>query len=236
MSAGRKRVMWSLAVAMVALLIAIPLLFRPPSDDDAVDNQVVLEPQSLAPLTTPRPLYNGNDLTGWQYEADQWRAISEEGVIAGTAGEIWTTLFDSRSSREPLEFYRLECAITLHEADMAAIIFGIESGHGRDGPGYVLEVTPDKSVSLMERSMENGEAVYTTLLAGDTPLDRDRDTRFRLERQPRGWFLFINGELQGALRHRDLPDLPEFRFTADGGEAWFADIVVTALSSEPASP
>jgi hypothetical protein len=235
----RSKRMWWIGGATVAiaamLALMLPKLFAPEPDVSSDQQADVFAPQALVALSTPRPLYNGVDLDGWVTDGE-WRAVPEEGVIAGSSGEIFTTLFTSRSTREALEFYRLECAVTLHEADRAAIVFGIESGPDRNGPANVLEITPEKSVSLLERTFENGEAVYTTFAEGDTPHPRDREIRFRLERQPRGWFLFINGELQGALHHREKPDLPEFRFAAEGGEAWFSDIVVTALSDQPLSP
>ncbi len=231
-STKRAWIMRGLAGMVILSLILLPWFLPARAPVDSNNAPIELEPELLEPASPPRSLYNGRDLTGWNYEPGVWRAIPEEGVIAGASTEIWTTLFESRSNRRPIEFYRLECVVQLHEADEAAVMFGVESGHGRDGRCHVLSVTAS-GVKLLERTLAGDNADDETVADLPIGMASTSEVLVRLERQPKGWFIYLNDEFQGGIPHREVPDLPEFRFAAVGGEAWFSDVVLTALSDTP---
>jgi hypothetical protein len=186
------------------------------------------------------PLFNGHSLADWTLEHGNWIVnTGEEGanVIEGTDGEIARFLPAKRGEgNRPVffDFYSLEFVVNPHLAKAVEVRFGYEAVESRDGPRCFLRLE-ESGHTLGERTSDAGGVSST---ASQGPLSETFVSRHlvRIERQPTGWFVTLDGADLVGLPRRQKGEIPEFRFAAEGGTAWFSDVLIEELHPADEDP
>ncbi|MBX3437155.1 MAG: serine/threonine protein kinase [Planctomycetaceae bacterium] len=184
-------------------------------------------------------LFFGTSTAGWRNNHGNWVAARDEeqaNVLAGTNGEAIRPLPlkpQPDGTGAPFQFYRLTLEIDPHQADAVEVRFGAAAESAGSGPQYVLRLE-ESGMTLGER---NGEGEELRVLAPPQPLKRGYHKRHtvRMECQPTGWFVTIDGQALPGLPRRPLPELHEFRLAVEQGPAWFSDIFIEELEPVDAS-
>jgi eukaryotic-like serine/threonine-protein kinase len=182
---------------------------------------------SLAKANWGAALFDGRSLKGWVIEHGSWIVgPDEEGstVIAGTNGEIRRPLVKAVGGKPtPIPNYRVLVTVRLHEASAVEMQFNIDS----TGPRQTLRLTLDR-VSVGRRAASNSP-LEPLAPAKPFEIGADRLHELKLERQALEWRVFVDDVLVGTVPLAAQRELPEFRLVAEGGPAWFADMVVEEL-------
>ena len=187
-------------------------------------------PTAKTSLTTANwgaALFDGGSLKGWVTQRGSWNVVEDdEGspVVAGTDGEMLRPLVKVAGGKPtPLPNYRVLVTVRLHEASAVEMQFNIDS----TGARHALRLTLDR-VAVGRRA--EGRAPLE-LLAPAKPFEigPDRLHELKLERQAAEWRVFVDDVPAGTVPLAPQRELPEFRLVAEGGPAWFGDMVVEEL-------
>jgi len=160
----------------------------------------------------------------WVVEKDDEGGI----VIEGTQGVIRRSLVRrDLAEPRPLENYRLQLFVRLHQASAVEVHFAISADKAGDSERFVLRITPGEAV-LARRHGDRGPIDPITeaiSVAGDA----DKLHVVTIERQRRHWWAFVDERQVGLVAETLQPRLAEFRLAAEAGPAWFSDILVEEL-------
>ncbi len=183
---------------------------------------------SLANANWGATLFDGKSLRGWIIQRGSWNVVEDdEGspVVAGTDGEMLRPLVKAVDGRPtPIPNYRLLVTVRLHEASAVELQFDIDS----TGRRHALRLTLDR-VAVGLRA-EGRSPLEPLAPAKSFEIGADRLHELKLERQATEWRVFVDDVLAGTVPLAPQRELPEFRLVAEGGPAWFADMVVEELA------
>jgi serine/threonine protein kinase len=210
------------AVTIAALIASWPFLFD----------------QTDATHTGPRmvrsgwskPLFDGRRLAALPSSGSWNVGPDDEGgiVISGTNGMICQTLNrNDLDEPRPLENYRLQLFVHLHEALAVEVHFAIDADPTLDGRRTALRITKEGAVLARQTSEQRTlepvtEAIELTGVA-------DKYHVVAIERQHRHWRVLCDDQLVGTVPATAEPQLSKFCLVAEGGPAWFSDIEVDEL-------
>ena len=192
----------------------------------------VIEPaadkSSLATANWGAALFDGRSLKGWVPDHGSWTVgPDDEGstVVVGIDGEIRRPLVKAVAGKAvPIPHYRLLVTARLHEASAVELQFNLNSTGGR----HALRLTFDR-VAVGRRA--DGRSPLEPLApAKPFEIGPDRLHELKLERQATEWRVFVDDTLAGTVPLATQRELSEFRLVAEGGPAWFADMVVEELA------
>ena len=191
---------------------------------------------SLAPTGWSASLFNGKSLLGWTIEDGQWIVVQDdEGspVIAGTSGEMKRPLLKAVAGKPvPIEYYRVLVTFQLREASAVELQFNLRQPDNQNPADsrHALRLTLDR-VAVGTR--QEGSLPFKPLApAKPFEIGSDRLHELKLERQTTEWRVFVDDVLAGTVPLAKEPRRPEFRLLAEGGPAWFGDMVVEELAAE----
>ncbi len=208
----------AVGVTVYALGLFSGRTVTPPTPDKA----------SLATSNWGAALFDGRSLKGWVTERGSWTlGPDDEGstVIAGIDGEIRRPLVKPVAGKPvPIPHYRLLFTARLHEATAVELQFNIDSTGGR----HALRLTFDRIA--VGRRAEGRSPLEPLAPAKPFAIGPDRLHELKLERQAAEWRIFVDDALAGTVPLATERELPEFRLVAEGGPAWFADMVVEELA------
>ena len=182
---------------------------------------------SLANTGWASALFDGKSLKGWVTQHGSWViGPDDEGstIVAGTDGEILHPLLRAVGGKlTPIPNYRLLVTVRLHEASAIEMQFNIDSTDRR----HALRLTLDR-VAVGQHT--NGRSPFKPFApAKPFEIGADRLHELKLERQASEWRVFVDDALAGTIPLAPQSELPEFRLVAEGGPAWFGDMVVEEL-------
>lgn len=214
-------------------------------------------PRSWQATGRGEPLYNGRSLGGWSVLGGQWIPGRDDGdgglVLAGINGTITHAAALGRGKElTALAGFQLLAIASVHDAFAAEVQFGFQRTTRNPGGDHadsdaveriVVRLLTDRAI-LGTRRSDHGEVTRPiaerTLSGGPSAFHE-----IRIERQPRDWYAFLDGELLGTVPASSLPDIPparipfadrqelrlaaESRDTAAPGEAWFGDLVLEEI-------
>ena len=183
---------------------------------------------SLARANWSAALFDGKSLKGWVTERGSWTVeADDEGshVVAGTDGEIRRPLVKSVGGKPaPIPNYRLLVTVRLHEASAVEMQFNVDS----TGQRHALRLTLDR-IAVGRRASDRSP-LEPIEPAKAFEIGADRLHELKLERQATEWRVFVDDIPAGTVPFAPQRELPEFRLVAEGGPAWFADMVVEELA------
>jgi serine/threonine protein kinase len=187
-------------------------------------------PRSLVPSHKSTFLFDGENMSSWRTIYGSWNIGEDDenaAVLIGDRGSVARPLPTTagKSSAERLDFYRLEIAVRLHQADAVELHFDLAAAPKT--VRSVLRMTVEGS-QLGYRRGERGPFIAKTVRREHVK-EPDEMHSITLERQLRGWWVFVDGQFVGALRARTTKPASEFRLTVEKGPAWFSDISVEQL-------
>jgi len=178
-------------------------------------------------------LFDGESIPTLKQMEGEWSTgLNDEGspVLIGEDGGASLQLpssIASRSSTSPLEYYRLEFGMWLHKAKAVELHFDIPADNFK-GARSVLRMTAE-GTQLGHRKSDRTPFQARRAIQ-DYRREPDEMHSIVLERQPRGWWLFVDGQFAGAVRARSAKPAQEFRLAVEKGPAWISDIAVERLA------
>lgn len=216
------------AAALVALTVAA-LVYVPGLLTDGTDGPSPVAGKSLAPTGLTVSLFDGKSLRGWITQHGAWAVgQDDEGspVVVGTDGGIMYPLLfrrgDGKSAQ--LAHYRLLATVRLHKAAAVELQFDV----GLSGQRHALRLTLDRVA--LGRCGANHAPFEPIAPAQPFQVGADQLHELRLERQSIEWRVFVDGTLIGTIPLTPERELPEVHLIAEGGSAWFADMIVEELA------
>ena len=188
-----------------------------------------MQGESLTASGWAAELFDGKSLRGLIPQSGSWTVShDDEGgtVIAGTDGEILHSLLFKRTNGKtaPLSNYRLLVTVRLHAATAVELHFDVKPS----GQRHVLQLTQNQiAIGLRAAARIPFEPLAP---AQSRQIGADQLHELKLERQASEWRVFVDDVLAGTIPLAPQRELPEFRLVAEGGPAWFADMVVDELT------
>lgn len=180
-------------------------------------------------------LFNGtNLLANFKPISGNWVVPKDHAVIAGTDGCLAGFLIHRGPNNQPLplQWYRLEALVELRSAKAARVGFAIAAPDASgiaSGSCWGVQLQGNRA-ELVRRDDVNSpwEPTHPAIT-----IDPAKQHLISIERNPGGWFVTLGETALGSIPLAETPDAPEFHLSAEGGPAWFSDLLVTEL--QPAS-
>jgi hypothetical protein len=216
----------AMLLATAAVLAGVHWLNRlpPPGERD------------LAPSGWSAFLFNGTNLQVWLHDSDgQWTVAKDEeqaNVLAGQDGVTRRSLVRSDASgSRPLEFFKLQLAVAIHQGRAIEVQFGIPAP---PESGSLLAVRFDGREAIFGRrsgARGNFKALSSPLRVTGSP---EQKHSIVIERHSQGWFVFFDEHPLGAIGVLHERHEPKFLLVSEGGPSWFSDIMVEELVRDDA--
>lgn len=180
-------------------------------------------PRELGSIGRATALFDGHDLAAWRTGSGEWSvATDDEGarVLAGR-GVVSRGLPVAAAAH-----YRLAGVVAFHEAEAVRIWFDLPDRADRaSDTWWELRLTRDGS-ALVRADTAGGSAPFADQSAPVGPGGR---RAIEIERQPRGWWVLVDGAAVGQVPFLHDPPAARVDVAVEGGTAWLSDLFVTAL-------
>jgi serine/threonine protein kinase len=191
--------------------------------------------RTLVPGRSEVSLFDGLSLRGWHVQSGAWAiTTNDEGgrVISGTDGAMSRRLVRAEPD-EPPKFYRCSIVMQLHEGRAAGIEFGIDGPSTEPRRRYVAKITKE---GIEAGRRDRDDASYVALFERPLPRGSEQPCTVSVERQPAGWWVFIDDRKVGVLPIRAVRDNADLRLFAEGGPVWFSDMLLQDLEPAASKP
>lgn len=227
-AAANKRPRWIIPAIVgtagiaVCLMAASLLLNRPPP---TVQRDLITCGQPIA-------LFNGENLRNWQFRSGTWRpGQDDEGgiVLLGASGVISRKLPTAAGSSGPPEYYQIEFGFSFQTATAVELQFDLANELGKRA---VLRLTSE-GIMLGHSNGDLAPLISDNSNRQPRAFSREANERHsvKLQRQPGGWIVSVDGKDVGTLPHLGSSPESEFRVRVDGGPAWLENFVFEELIS-----
>jgi serine/threonine protein kinase len=194
--------------------------------------------RDLTPGDWSEYLFNGTNLQVWLRDSDgQWTIGKDDeraNVLAGKDGVTRRRLVRSDGSQpRPLEQFKLQLAVAVHQASAIEIQFAIPA-HPQSGSRLAIRF--DGRQAVFGKRSAAGDRFHALFPALAVAGSRDEKHVLAIERHSRGWFVFFDDHPLGQIGALHRQHEPEFLLMSEGGPSWFSDILVEELVRANATP
>ena len=221
---GRKR--WAL-MATVLVLLGLAFWITGNWRNRTARNRTPPVRVAMKNVGLSEYVFNGRNVSNFKPIDGNWVVPPDDAVIAGTDGSLAGFLIhrgtDNRSV--PLVHYRLEALIDRRTAKAAWLQFAIAQTDEGSGSSWGIKLSDNKAELVRRNRASDPWLAQGTALN----IDPSKKQLVVLERNPAGWYATIGETALGYVPFSDQLEIPEFRLGAEGGEAWFSDLLVTEL-------
>ncbi len=182
---------------------------------------------ALVPAGRLQPLFDGQTTDGWKTVQGGFWTVRDD---AGGSKGIFCTGGDGVVKRAlpPMEHYRVSVGVILQEAAVAEVHFGISLTEP-DGPRWIVRLS-QAGIQLGRRTGERGVFEARSPLKS-VKYEPEQYYVVDIDRRQSDWLVSSEREPLGTLA-RGENELPEIRLSVEGGQAWFAEILLDQLVPE----